>query len=533
MIGNFPAHIGLNHSFAPAPLHGGQRGGSKTTIGAAALGLLALFGTVGCSVLHVCEPGQPAQPSSEAPVPANYPSGGGAKNSASLSWEEFFADPVLTGLIRASLDNNQELNILLQEIAAAKAEVIGRKGAYLPFVTLGGGAGLEKPGRFTRDGAVEENLPIKPGKEFPEPLSELGLGAGFSWEVDIWRKLRNERDAAILRFLATKEGRGFMVTKLVSEMAETYYELLALDNQLAFIKQTIQIQQDALKAVQQQKAAAKATELAVRRFEAEVLKNQSHLYAIQQDIVVKENHLNFLAGRYPQPIERNPALFVSKQFQAINAGTPVELLSKRPDIIQAELELAAAGLDVKSARARFYPSLDVMGALGLESYRAASILTTPESVAYRAAADVVGPLINRSAIKAAYKGATASQVASIYNYQQTVLAAYVEVLNELSQIQNYTASFELKSKQVQALTDSVGIAGQLFNSARADYTEVLFTQRDALESRMDLVELKQQQLSAYVKAYRALGGGYERSSVTGLEDLHVKTPVLAKQSKGN
>lgn len=446
-------------------------------------------------------------PSSEPPLPSRFPDGGGGRSSAQLGWREFFTDPNLQSLIATALENNQELNILMQEIALSKSEVRARKGSIFPFVTLGSEAGVDKVGAHTREGAVEENLPVKPGKEFPEPLPNFAIAADFDWEVDIWRKLRNERDAAIKRYLATREGRNFMVTHIVAEIAQSYFELLALDNQLAILQRTIDIQQSALAAVKLQKDAAKVTELAVRRFEAEVLKNRSGLYQIRQKITVTENKLNYLAGRYPQPVKRNSAGFDRRMLTGIRAGLPAELLRNRPDVRQAELELAAAGLEVKAAAARFYPALNISAALGLQSFSLDSAFTTPESLAYGAAASIAAPLINRSAIQAAFNGASARQVSAIYAYQQTVLKAYIEVVNQLAEIRNLNESFSLKSQQVAALSDSITIAGKLFNSARADYTEVLLTQRDALEARIDLVELKQQQLNASVKAYKALGGG--------------------------
>lgn len=471
-----------------------------------------------------CAIQRPELPPSEPPLPAAYPESGGSTSTAQIGWREYFKDPNLTALISTALENNQELNILKQEIAESKSEVLERKGAIFPFVSLGSRAGLEKVGRYTRDGAVEEGLEIKPGKEFPEPLSEFGLVADFDWEVDIWRKLRNERDAAVQRYLATQEGRGFMVTNLVSEIAESYYELLALDNQLAILQRTVGIQQDALEAVKLQKDAAKVTELAVRRFEAEVLKNQSHLFEIKQKITVTENRLNYLAGRYPQPVRRNSSGFETLRMQSIRAGLPTELLRNRPDVRQAELKLAAAGLDVKAAGARFYPALNISAALGLQSFTLDhTLFTTPESLLYGAAANVVAPLINRSAIQAAYQGASARQIAAIYSYQQVVLKAYIEVVNELAEIRNLSQSYDLKSRQVAAMSDSISLSTQLFNSARADYTEVLLTQRDALEAKIDLMELKEQQLSAFVKAYKALGGGYNR-------DAAAPGPVAASPS---
>ncbi|MFM8360419.1 MAG: TolC family protein, partial [Verrucomicrobiota bacterium] len=174
-------------------------------------------------------------------------------------------------------------------------------------------------------------------------------------------------------------------------------------------------------------------------------------------------------------------------------------------------ELRAAGLEVRAAAARFYPALNVSAVLGLESFTLGSPILAKENLLYGATANLVGPLINRTAIRAAFQGASARQVAAVYRYQQTVLKAYLEAVNELSRIRNLGQGFELKSRQVEALMDSAALSAQLFDSARADYTEVLLTQREALEARVELVELKQSQLTAAVKAYRALGGGADGS----------------------
>ena len=226
-------------------------------------------------------------------------------NSAQINWKYFFTDPYLNALIDTALLNNQELNITLQEINIVQNEVRAKKGEYLPSVGLGAGAGLDKVGRYTRNGALEANTDIEPGQAFPEPLTDLMVGAYASWEVDIWRKLRNGKKSAVYRYLSSVEGKNFLTTNLVAEIANSYYELLALDNQLEIINQNIEIQQKALNTVQQQKLAAKVTELPVKRFEAEVLKNQSLQFYIKQQIIETENKINFLVGRYPQPIERD------------------------------------------------------------------------------------------------------------------------------------------------------------------------------------------------------------------------------------
>lgn len=441
-------------------------------------------------------------------VPEQFNNEEDTTNSAHIDWKEYFSDPNLIALIDTALMNNQELNITKQEIEITRNEVMARKGEYLPFVNFSLEGETEKVGEFTRNGAVENGLKID-GGDFPEPLYNLQLGVYANWEVDIWRKLRNVKQAAYKRYISSVEGRNFLVTSLIAEIANTYYELLALDNELAIVKRNIQIQSDALEIVKLQKQSARVTELAVRRFEAQVLDTRSLQFDIQQEIIETENRLNFLVGRYPQPIVRDADGFQSILPEKVRVGIPVQLLSNRPDIRQAEMNMAAAKLDVKSAKANFYPSLDLRAGLGFEAFKPSFLLSTPESLMYSVAGGLVAPLVNRKAINATYLNANARQIQSMYEYEQTVLTAYIEVINQLSKIDNLANSYSLKSQQVDALTESVVISNNLFRSARADYMEVLLTQRDAIETKFELVETKMKQLHAKVNIYRALGGGWE------------------------
>lgn len=429
-------------------------------------------------------------------------------NIGKVNWKAFFADKNLVALIDTALENNQELNIMMQEIYISKNEVRARKGEYLPFVGLQGSAGIEKVGRYTRSGAVEENLEVAPGKKFPEPLPDLGVGAYASWELDVWQKLRNSKKAASMKYLSSVEGRNFMVTQLVAEIANSYYELMALDNQLEILKRNIEVQKNALEIVRMEKTAARVTELAVRKFEAEVLKNQSLQYYIQQNIVETENRINFLSGRYPTPITRNSKVFNELLLDSVRAGIPSQLLANRPDIRQAELELAASRLDVKAAKANFYPSLRITAGIGYQAFKPDYFIRTPESLLYSFAGDLIAPLINRNAIKANYYSANSRQLQAVYRYDQTVLRAFTEVINQLSNMNNLKHSYDLKTKQVEALTESINVSTILFKAARADYMEVLLTQRDALESKFELIETRKQQLNAMVNIYQALGGGW-------------------------
>ncbi len=430
-----------------------------------------------------------------------------AENSSYVGWRVFYDDPILVGLIDQAIMGNQELKILGEEVAIAYNEIQARQGEYLPFVSFGSRAGLEKSSRFSRNGAVEEFVPFREGQSLPDPYPEFMVAANVRWELDIWKKLRNAKNAAALRYLGTQEGRNYVITRLVAEVTESYYELLALDARMDVLDATIQIQEQSLEFAQAMKDAARGTELAVQRFTAEVAKNKSEKFIIQQDIIETENHINFLLGRFPQPVERMKPDYLELNLHALNVGIPAQLLQNRPDIREAERELEAAGLDVKVARARFYPSIALTADVGYLAFNAKYLFSSPDSLIYNVAGDLVAPLINKKAIKADYMNANARQLQAVYDYQQTILMAFTEVINRVSKAENYAQSIEIKKQQLAALDSSVENATNLFQNARAEYVEVLLAQRDMMEARMVLIETKKEQLSAIVNAYQALGGG--------------------------
>jgi NodT family efflux transporter outer membrane factor (OMF) lipoprotein len=386
-------------------------------------------------------------------------------------------------------------------------EILARRGAYLPFVNLGARGGFDKTSRFTPLGAAEDQLTYPGGGRFPDPLPNVKLSADLFWQIDIWRELRNARDAAQQRYIAAIESRNYLITELVAETAENYYALAALDKRLVFLNQTIGLQEQSLEVAKAQKMAARGTELAVQRFLAEVRKNESQRPIINQDIVEAENRINFLVGRYPQPVDRVAWDFISLDSRVLSVGVPAHLLQNRRDIRAAERELAASGLDVLVARARFFPRLDLTAGVGFEAFTP-RYLFNPEAFIANAAGELVGPLINKKAIQADYMSANARQLQAVYNYQRTVLNAFTEVVNSITKVDNYRRSVAIKRGQVEALEESVTIASDLFKGVRAEYVDVLFSQRDLLEARIELIETKQEQLAAIISAYQALGGGF-------------------------
>lgn len=443
-------------------------------------------------------------------TPDSFASTGGAPASQATSaaqqkWGEFFTSPELKSLIETSLKNNQELNIRLQEIIIAQAEVSARKGEYMPKVGAKVGAGIEKTGHTSQ--AVSDDA-----HGVPDNLGNFQFGLTGSWEIDIWKKLRNAAGAADMRYRASIEARNFLVTQIIAELARSYYELIALDNEIDIIKRNIEIQTNALEVVKLEKLAARVTELAVQRFEAEVLKNRGRLYDVEQERVQTENRINFLIGRYPQPVARNAEELKIPLPDTLQSGMPSELLSNRPDIRQAELELEAAKLDVKVAKAQFYPSLSIDAEAGYRSFSASHLLATPESMMYNLAGNLSAPLINRAGITAQYRTANAKQLQAVFSYEKALLQAFTDVANQMSMVGNLGKSYELQSQQVDKLASAVEVSNILFRGARADYMEVLLTRRDSLEAQLELLETRKRQFMAMVNIYQALGGGWQASS---------------------
>jgi NodT family efflux transporter outer membrane factor (OMF) lipoprotein len=441
--------------------------------------------------------------------PATFTGDSSTLNSGETPWRSLFTDPFLTALIDTALKNNLELKATLQEIEVARSEVRFRDSWLYPSVNLRGGLGIDKVGRYTSEGAGNASTDMTPGKRVPEPLGDLMVGFQSTWEVDVWSKLHNAKKAAFNRYLATREARNYIVTNLVAEIANTYFELLALDNQLEIIRATIRLQQNELEVVRVQKQAAMATELAVKQFEAQVFNAQGLEYDVLQQIKEKENTLNALLGRYPQPVLRDTVNFVSRSPLDVSPGVPSQLLKNRPDIRQSELELEAAQLDVQVARAEFYPSFGISAGLGFQAFKPAYLLKAPESIAASLVGDAIGPIINRRAIQAEFNKANALQLQALFNYQKTVLNAYVEVSTQLSNISNLQRMQELKAKEVETLTQSIDVAKDLFRSTRANYLEVLIAQRDALSAKLELAEARKRQFNAVVNIYKALGGGWQ------------------------
>ena len=439
-------------------------------------------------------------------VPTDFNGATSAENSGQLAIEQFYNDRVLTSLIEKALLDNRELKVLNEDVQIAGNEVLARSGAYLPFVSVAAGAGLNRYSRFTVEGAGLLDDPYLPGKNFTNPTGNFLTGLAFTWQLDIYRQLRNARDAAAQRYIVASERRNYFVTTLVAEIAENFYRLMGLDKRLENLDQIIELQTRSLEIAKARKEAARSTELGVLRFQAELQRNYSEKLIINQAIIQGENRINFLVNRYPQRVERDSTHFYDLEIHPLSVGVPSQLLQNRPDIRQAERELAATGLDVKVARVNFFPQLVITSGVGLQSF-ILNHLFEPNAVVGDIAGGLVGPLVNKRAIRAQYLTANAAQLQAIYRYQRVVLEAFTQVINRMTMVENYSKSIEIKRQQLKTLEAAVLYAEDLFQNARIEYIDVLFSQRDLRDARVVMIDTKTEQLAAVVNTYQALGGG--------------------------
>ncbi len=445
-------------------------------------------------------------------VPEAYNTTKSDVNSADILWREYFSDTTLVSLIEEALKNNLDLLITSQRIEMGRAQIERAKGLTQPFVTGGGSVGQRRFGKYTMDGVgnFDTNFSnnISDEQKIPQYLPDFNIGLQSSWEIDIWGKLKAIKESSLSRYLATVEGRNFIVTNLIADIAIAYYELLGFESELDIVRETINLQDNELTLIKVQKDAGRATELAVNQFEAQLLNSKALEAEILQRITEIENRINFLMGRYPQPILKNKALFSKSLPNQILVGVPGDLLKNRPDIKQAEYELAATKADVFVAKAAFYPSLNIAATLGLQSFNP-KFLISPQSIAYNILGGLAAPLFNKSALKADLKTARAIQIEALYNYQKTLLNGYFEVYNQMVQINNLEKIYRLKNSEARVLDLSIQTASELFMTGRATYLEVILNRKNALQSKIELIDVRRRQYNAVINIYRALGGGWK------------------------
>jgi outer membrane protein, multidrug efflux system len=462
------------------------------------IGILLVLSS--CKTLDIAAPGND--------MPLTFNGSTDTTNIADINWRQYYNDTSLVKLIDTALANNWDLKIALQRVEIARSGVRFSKGELFPKVDGNVYAGSTRYAKYTESFAGNSTTEFE-GKNIPNPVQDYYMGLTAVWEIDIWGKLKNQRKSAISNFLASIEGRNLVVSNLVADIAISYYELIALDNELEIVRQSIRKQEEALEVVKARKETGQANELAVQQFQVLLLNLQAIEKESLQHVTEMENRINFLLGRFPQPIVREKELLFKELPNEIEFGIPSHLLLNRPDIREAEYQVQASKFDLKTAKAAFFPNVNIVSDLGFQAFDPQFLFNTPASMGYAAFGGLSAPLINRNALKLQFNNAKANQLSAIYNYQNTILNGYVEVVNELTNIQNLLELIELKKLQGEVSENSIETSTELYKNARADYLEVLFSQQNFMETRLELINAIKRRQIATVNIYKALGGGWK------------------------
>jgi NodT family efflux transporter outer membrane factor (OMF) lipoprotein len=422
---------------------------------------------------------------------------------ADMPWRELFEDPYLQDLISEGLANNYNLKIAVQQIRQAEAFYKESRSRLFPSLTIGATYAYS-------DFSEAQGLDIGSANQFT-------LSASTRWEADIWGKLSNAKNANLTALLASEAARRVVQTQLIADIAITYYNLLALDQQLEITQQTVENRITTVETIKSLHEGAVVTGAAVvqtlaNRYSAEII-----IPDLIQSIEVTENTLSILMGRPPSEIKHG-------EFESLNAldslkvGIPAQLLRNRPDIIRAEYQFRSAFELTQSAKAYFYPQLTITAEGGFQNLKLVDLLN-PASIFANIIGGLTQPIFQNRTNKRRLEVAKAQQRQALYNFKNTVLNAGLEVSNALSSYKTAKQKAALRTKQLDALQKSVEFSQELLEYGEANYTEVLNAQQSLLSARLGSIQDQLQQLQAVVSLYRALGGGWNQAE--GIEGMKV------------
>jgi multidrug efflux system outer membrane protein len=424
-------------------------------------------------------------------------------------FKAFIEDQYLRKLIDSVLARNFDLKQAYSSIQIAAADKFRLSSRRLPLLSAITGAGVEKFGKYTIDGVgnFDTNLSdnIDKNQRIPDPTGDFFLGFTSAWEMDIWGKLKDLKAAAHSRYLASEQGRRWLTTQLVTQVAEYYYALLSLDEQQRILEENIRLQKEALELMETQMLGGRATSLAVKQFEARLLQMHGAAIVVKNSIIETENRLRMLLGNFTGIIEREENFPDIALHEFAAKGIPSELLLRRPDIRQAELELKATKADVSAARKAFFPSISLSSAIGLHSFKL-PLLINGSSLAAGAASSLTAPLLNRGELNADMKIANAVQEMAFYNYQNKILEAFHETNTLIKNLQNLQEAFTFKDRETTTLKEALNSANDLYLAGYANYLEVIIAQERVLQAELERIYLKEEMYKTIIGLFRTTGG---------------------------
>lgn len=422
---------------------------------------------------------------------------------ADVSWRDIFTDPVLQKHIDSALVHNIDIRMALQQIAAANAYVKQGKAGYLPTLSANAQYSRNYPSKNGQQAGVLE-------KTGADHFNNYSLSADLSWEADIWGRIRSQKRAFDASYLQTVASHQAVKTELIANIAASYYQLLALDEEVEVTKRTIATRRDSWETTKALKKAGTGVvnSTAVQQTHAQYLAAKSTLVELQKQARLMENTICLLMGDEPHTVERS-----SLENQAIDTdlkiGVPAQLLRNRPDVIAAENNYRNAFEMTNVAKANFYPSLSIGASGGFESGKLDNWFDT-NSLFANLMGGLTAPIFNGRKIRTEYEVSQIEQEQARLNFKGALIQASKDVSDALYDYQAATKTIDYKKDEHQLLEQAVKDSRELLRSGynNFSYLEVLTAQESVLNTNLEVIEARVDQLNSMVDLYQALGGGW-------------------------
>ena len=463
-------------------------------------------GLIGLALVTGCTVG-PEYRRPQVPVPAAWRTATeGAGSLADLAWWDLFQDPTLQGLIRAALTENQDLQTAVARVAEARATLGVTQAAQFPQVAASASYSNQ---RFSSNSFP----PLPPGLDLTQNFYQPQVNL-LSFELDLWGKLRRATEAARADLLAGEENRQTVVMTLVGDVAQAYFDLLALDREADIDRETLASRQASLELVRHRFEEGLTSELDVRRAEGEVAASAASVPDVERRIAQTEDRLSLLLGRNPGPIPRGAPLDRQPLPPEIPAGLPSVLLERRPDVRAAEERLVAANARIGEAKAAFFPQIILTGFFGVESGELGNLFAGPSRI-WQAGPAITLPLLTEGRLRSNLEATEAREAEARSQYRQTIQAAFREVEDALV-FHTKVREIRLRREQgVQAERQALTLAELRYTNGVSSYLEVLDAQRQLYVAETEFSAALRGQAVSVVQVYKALGGGWQMPSPDG------------------
>ena len=450
------------------------------------------------AILAACTMGPDySRPDVETPAAFRFEPAEVAKTADTEWWREF-GDPVLDALIAEALANNLSVKIAAASVQQAAGVLTQTRSQLFPQV------GYSASGARTRASEAGENPEI--AKLIPNPTTAYQALLTASWELDLWGRIRRLSEAARGNLLATDQARRGVILSLVASVASDYIQLRGLDEQLAVAKQTLDTYGESLRLFNLQFRYGQISQMNVAQAQSQYETAAAQIPQIESQIAQLETALSILVGRNPGPIVRGKAIVELRQ-PAVPAGLPSQLLERRPDLMQAEQQLIAANAQIGAAKALYFPTISLTGALGSGSADLNKLFTGPARV-WSYAGQAIGPIFTFGAVSGQVAQAEGGQQAALYNYRLAIQTAFGDVDNALIASQKLQDQIAAQGRLVAALKDYERLAMLQYNGGYTSYTTVLQAQQSLFPAELTLTSLRAQLVASSVNIYKAMGGGW-------------------------